>query len=463
MAWSFEFLTSGVLSFEFMQYRLSSLPFANLPFAILLFAICLFTSGPVTAQPSNGSSSNNNATLASAAELYADAKSYAEKKFEEFARKNVPYSEKLEERTYREQRELAARNADQIALRKEIKGEDLFYLGLLYNLADNGNKALDALKKFLSENASGPNPNAQTARMFVVEILSDRGAPEEAEKFLADYKQNQPIQQDQIFRIESKLTSAYYNSKRYEQAARRARAALEALKIWKPENIEDKDIRNEALSMASLLLAKINQEMNKKDDAASVLNEARSLAFAIPSASLYESATRALIRLKGPSSDIINIVENRSDETAPELNIKHWLDKKTRLSDLRGRVVLLDFWASWCGPCIQAFPHLREMHDKYKKKGLTIIGVTKLYGEYGGMELTPGQELAHLRGFKQQFRLPYAIAVHDTRENHAAYGVDSFPTVFLLDKRGRVRYIGIGANANREFEIEQMIVKLLNE
>lgn len=436
--------------------------YTNLPFAILLFAICIYAPEPAAAQPANGSSLKIE-TAHTSAELYADAQSYTEKKFGEFVQKNIPYSKKLEEQTYREQRELAARNADQLALRKEIKGEDLFYLGLLYNLADNNDKALDALKKFLSETATNQNSNPQIARIFLVKILSNKGVPEEAEKFLADYKQNQPVGQEQISRMESNLTSAYYNSKRPTQAATHARAALDALLLWKPENIKDKDTRNRAISVASLLLAKINQEMNKKDEAAKVLNEARSLAFAIPSANLYEEVTRALVRLKGTASDILNIIENKSDETAPELNVKHWLDKKTKLSDLRGRVVLLDFWASWCGPCIQAFPHLREMHDKYRKKGLTIIGVTKLFGEYGGMELTPSQELAHLRGFKQQFHLPYSIAVNDTREIHTAYGVDSFPTVFLLDKKGRVRYIGVGTNTNREFEIEQMIVKLLNE
>jgi thiol-disulfide isomerase/thioredoxin len=150
--------------------------------------------------------------------------------------------------------------------------------------------------------------------------------------------------------------------------------------------------------------------------------------------------------------------------TAPELVVKEWMDQSPiKLSDLRGSVVLLDFWADWCGPCIASFPRLSKWQDKYKDKGLVILGVTQYFGEGDGRSMKPAEELSYLRLFKNRHRLLYGFAISDTEENNLSYGVSAFPSAFLLDRKGVVRFITIGGSAIEGKVMEEMIQKLLDE
>jgi thiol-disulfide isomerase/thioredoxin len=150
---------------------------------------------------------------------------------------------------------------------------------------------------------------------------------------------------------------------------------------------------------------------------------------------------------------------------APELVIERWLDSEPRtLADLRGKVVLLDFWAMWCGPCIAAFPYFRELQSKYGEQGLTLIGVTRFYGRSDNEdELPREQEWKSLQNYKSrhQLKYPFAVGKMDDVTNEERYGVAGVPTVFLLDRRGNVRHIKRGVGEYRK--LERQIKRLLDE
>jgi thiol-disulfide isomerase/thioredoxin len=149
---------------------------------------------------------------------------------------------------------------------------------------------------------------------------------------------------------------------------------------------------------------------------------------------------------------------------APEIAVADWIEQKpTTLAGLRGRVVLLDFWALWCTPCHAALPHIAEWQEKYKERGLSVVALTEYRNTVNGRRTRTPQEVGELRNFKRGARLPFGFAVADTLETSTAYGVTTIPVAVLIDRRGVVRFLNVGANENDIAELHQMIERLLDE
>jgi hypothetical protein len=92
-----------------------------------------------------------------------------------------------------------------------------------------------------------------------------------------------------------------------------------------------------------------------------------------------------------------------------------------------------------------------------------ILGVTKYYGHGGGLELTPPAELVYLRDFRTRNRLPYGFLVSDSDQNDFNYGVFSIPVSYLIDRKGAVRYISLGASPEEIQALGELIKKLVDE
>lgn len=141
------------------------------------------------------------------------------------------------------------------------------------------------------------------------------------------------------------------------------------------------------------------------------------------------------------SSDFVDI------STAPDFKLKT-LDQKTiSLSDLRGKVVLINFWATWCGPCRMEVPHLKTLYSTFDRKQFEILALS---------DETPDKIVR----FVDSYDLPYPIVLAN-RETLLSYNIRAFPTAFLIDKKGLIQYKWEGLRSPQAFE--RAIKQLIND
>ena len=138
-----------------------------------------------------------------------------------------------------------------------------------------------------------------------------------------------------------------------------------------------------------------------------------------------------------------------TNESAPDLDIQTLEGRVFKLSDLAGKVVLINFWATWCVPCVEEMPYLKKLYANYNDKGLQILAVST------------DEDISKVRRFVADKRIPFLVAHSPTLREPLKVG--PIPTSLFIDKQGNIRYRKTGFVEGEEREIEVIVMELLKD
>ncbi|HEY0320531.1 MAG TPA: redoxin domain-containing protein [Pyrinomonadaceae bacterium] len=173
----------------------------------------------------------------------------------------------------------------------------------------------------------------------------------------------------------------------------------------------------------------------------------------VVAASIY--ATGFTKQLLGPFRSKTAEYKSSESSAAPELVTGDWINSEPlKLKDLRGRVVLIEFWTFSCYNCRNTLPFIKGWDDRYRAKGLTVIGVHS-------PEFDDERNIETLRREVASLGIKYPVVSDNDYQTWNAYNVEAWPTTFLLDKQGRIRWRHVGEG--NYAEAERLIQNLLAE
>jgi thiol-disulfide isomerase/thioredoxin len=468
-------------------------------FASALFLVIALCGNAAAQSGRAAGSSGNEAGLKndrSAKELFVEVNEFRDKKFAEYELKKIPYSEALRIKTENERKQLSAKYAAIVTERKPTLPDELYYGGMLHWLAENLDGTAEMLTKYLASEP-GTDDRRQNARAILVFTNAKQKNVANAIAFLEQYEKIGPTKIRETWRMNVEIAKALLAAKEFEKASAYANKGYANAK----ELLRDSTVAVNPLDAAldaAMLAFDAYRNSGKIDESDAVLIDLRKTALSTGNALFFFYAADKLIThqietgrkplametylsalveagkgiaLKDGKNEAIVRLKTREKhykmlgEPAPEIfGVDKWFPgTPTTFANLKGKVILLDFWATWCGPCFDAFPHFTEWQQDFSDKGLVILGVTRYYGHAERKTVDEPTEILFLKRFREKYKLPYDFVVTKDQQFLLAYGATALPTTVLIDRKGQVRYFETGSSPSRLAEMRVMMLKLLDE
>ncbi|WP_394228861.1 TlpA family protein disulfide reductase [Pseudoalteromonas spongiae] len=146
-----------------------------------------------------------------------------------------------------------------------------------------------------------------------------------------------------------------------------------------------------------------------------------------------------------------NATSAELNKSAPDFTLKALSGDNVRLKELSGQVVLINFWASWCGPCRKEMPLLDELHAKYSDLGFTVLGVNV------------EQQNQKAKEFINELNVSFPILLDEQNTVSKLYDVEAMPTTVVIDRNSNLRYVHYGYQAGDEKLYKKMVKALIRE
>jgi thiol-disulfide isomerase/thioredoxin len=159
--------------------------------------------------------------------------------------------------------------------------------------------------------------------------------------------------------------------------------------------------------------------------------------------------TIAIILLAVPAFSLQPDANEETLKALPKMTLTDLNGKPVEQEKLAGQVYVVDFWATWCGPCIVEIPHFNRLQDKYAAKGLQVIGVTLASGD-----------AKEVQGFVARYKMKYNVLM-GADEQAGEFGIMGFPTTYVVTKDWKIYKKYIGAGVKKAEQIDLDVQKLL--
>jgi thiol-disulfide isomerase/thioredoxin len=150
------------------------------------------------------------------------------------------------------------------------------------------------------------------------------------------------------------------------------------------------------------------------------------------------------------ASEFLPVAFGQALQPAPAFDLESVDGSRFSSKALEGKVVLVDFWATWCAPCIEEIPQWNELYARYRGKGLVVVGLTIRSGWAG--DIKPDAE---------KLKIAYPVVVGNDEIEKGYGGIWGFPTTFLINRKGQIYKKHIGTYPQKQAQIEADVQKLL--